>query len=75
VVVSSALRLFALAAGFCTLAFAAGVAGDLARAEARPRSGQSVVVRIPPELPPDTPRARPLPPLNRGGGADAAELP
>jgi hypothetical protein len=72
VAVSNALRLFALAAGFCTLAFAANVAGDLARAEARPRAGSSVVVRIPPELPPDTPRARPLPPLST---ARAAELP
>jgi hypothetical protein len=75
VAISSALRLFALAAGFCTLAFAASVAGDLARADARPRSGSSVVVRIPPELPPDTPRARPLPPLNHGGEAEAATLP
>ncbi|MEZ6023677.1 MAG: hypothetical protein R3C16_09780 [Hyphomonadaceae bacterium] len=45
-----------------TLSFAAGIAGDLASTE-QPNSGTSVVLRIPPELPADTPRAAPLPPI------------
>ncbi|MBL8545923.1 MAG: hypothetical protein JNL81_05625 [Hyphomonadaceae bacterium] len=42
-----------------TLSFAAGVAGDLSIME-QPRSGQRVVLRIPPEIPADAPRAAPL---------------
>jgi hypothetical protein len=38
------------------------VAGDLSIIDP-PRSGQRVVLRIPPELPADTVRAAPLPPL------------
>lgn len=40
-----------------TLSFAAGVAGDLSEG---PRSGTRVVLRIPPQLPPDTVRAAPI---------------
>jgi hypothetical protein len=51
-----------VALGLSTLSFAAGVAGDLSIIDP-PRSGQSVVLRIPPELPADTIHASPLPPL------------
>src|SRR5690606_31000757 len=39
--------------------------------EAEQRSGQSVVVRIPPELPSDTPRAGPLRPVVQTAAASA----
>lgn len=42
-----------------TLSFAAGVAGDLSLAD-QPNYGARVVVRIPPEIPTDSPRAAPL---------------
>lgn len=42
-----------------TLSFAAGVAGDLSLADG-PTSGARVVLRIPPEIPADAIRARPL---------------
>ncbi|MGD9981160.1 MAG: hypothetical protein AB7H66_07655 [Hyphomonadaceae bacterium] len=45
-----------------TLSFAAGVAGDLTIIDP-PRSGQRVVLRLPPELPADAIRAAPLPSL------------
>lgn len=50
----------AAAVALTTLSFAVGVAGDLSLADG-PRSGTRVVLRIPPELPADTPRAAPLP--------------
>ncbi len=53
------IRIAAVAIGLSTLSFAAGVAGDLSILD-QPQSGQSVVVRIPPEIPSDAPRARPL---------------
>jgi hypothetical protein len=53
------LRIAAVAVGLSTLSFAAGVAGDLSIIDP-PRSGQSVVLRIPPEIPADAPRAGPL---------------
>lgn len=45
-----------------TLSFAAGVAGDLSLADP-PNFGERVVLRLPPEIPADAPRAAPLPPL------------
>lgn len=48
-----------MALSLSTLSFAAGVAGDLSIIEP-PRSGQRVVLRIPPEIPADAPRAAPL---------------
>lgn len=45
-----------------SLSFAVGVAGDLAR-DATAAEEDGVVLRLPPPLPLDTPRARPLPPL------------
>jgi hypothetical protein len=56
------IRIAAVAVGLSTLSFAAGVAGDLSILDP-PRSGQSVVLRIPPELPTNTVRAAPLPQL------------
>jgi hypothetical protein len=50
-------RIAAVALGLSTLSFAAGIAGDLTEP---PRSGQRVVLRIPPAIPADAPRARPL---------------
>jgi hypothetical protein len=49
----------AAALALSTLSFAAGVAGDLSLAEG-PTHGTRVVLRIPPELPADTPRAAPI---------------
>lgn len=57
---SNLIRVVAAALVLSTLSFAAGVAGDLSLADG-PRSGTRVVLRIPPELPADTPRAAPLP--------------
>jgi hypothetical protein len=56
------IRIAAMAVCLSTLSFAAGVAGDLSIIDP-PRSGQRVVLRIPPELPADAVRAAPLPPL------------
>ncbi|MEZ5960387.1 MAG: hypothetical protein R3C30_08160 [Hyphomonadaceae bacterium] len=53
------IRIAAVALGLSTLSFAAGVAGDLSIIDP-PRSGQRVVVRIPPEIPADAPRAAPM---------------
>lgn len=53
-------RVVATALLLSTLSFAAGVAGDLSLADG-PRSGERVVLRIPPQLPPETTRAAPLP--------------
>lgn len=52
-------RVAVVALGLSTLSFAAGVAGDLSIIDP-PRSGQRVVLRIPPEIPADAPRAAPL---------------
>ena len=65
------IRVAAAALMLSTLSFAAGVAGDLS---GPPRSGERVVLRIPPELPEDTVRAAPLPPLTRTATAAAAEV-
>lgn len=48
-----------MALGLSTLSFAAGVAGDLSIIDP-PRTGQRVVLRLPPEIPADAPRAGPL---------------
>jgi hypothetical protein len=64
------IRIASVALVLTTLSFAAGVAGDLSEP---PRSGERVVLRIPPELPADTPRAAPLPPLSTRAAA-AAEV-
>ena len=53
----SFLRIAVVALGLSTLSFAAGIAGDLTEP---PRSGQRVVLRIPPAIPEDAPRAGPL---------------
>lgn len=60
--VSTPIRVLAAALALSTLSFAAGVAGDLSVVAER-TSGARVVLRIPPELPADTPRAAPLPML------------
>lgn len=67
------IRVAAAALVLSTLSFAAGVAGDLSEIEP-PRSGERVILRIPPELPPDTVRARPLAPRLTSHAA-AAEVP
>jgi hypothetical protein len=56
---SNLIRVVATAFALSTLSFAAGVAGDLSMAEP-PNHGTRVVLRIPPELPEDTPRAAPI---------------
>lgn len=66
------IRVAAAALVLSTLSFAVGVAGDLAEP---PTSGTRVVLRIPPELPADTPRAAPLPPRIATASAAAAEVP
>jgi hypothetical protein len=53
------LRIAVVALGLSTLSFAAGVAGDLSIIDP-PRSGQRVVLRLPPEIPADAPRAGPI---------------
>jgi hypothetical protein len=63
------LRICAAALALSTVSFAVGLAGDLSAPP--PLSGVSVVVRIPPELPADSPRAAPLPPLPRTAAAQA----
>lgn len=65
------LRIAVVALGLSTLSFAAGVAGDLTIIDP-PRSGQRVVLRIPPEIPVDAVRAAPLPPLLSTASAEAA---
>ncbi len=56
-----------------TLSFAAGVAGDLSLADP-PNFGQSVVLRLPPEIPADAPRAGSLPALVSVAAADEPML-
>lgn len=53
------IRIAAVALGLSTLSFAVGVAGDLSIIDP-PRSGQRVVLRIPPQLPADSVHAGPL---------------
>lgn len=53
------IRVAVVALGLSTLSFAAGVAGDLSIIDP-PRTGQRVVLRLPPEIPADAPRAGPL---------------
>lgn len=62
------MRVILAAVAFTALSFAAGVAGDLTRP--LPAHGESVVVRIPPPIPGDAPRAAPLP-LVRTAAASA----
>jgi hypothetical protein len=64
------IRIAAVAVCLSTLSFAAGVAGDLSIIDP-PRSGQRVVLRIPPEIPADARRAAPLPPLLSTASAEA----
>jgi hypothetical protein len=67
------IRIAAVAVGLSTLSFAAGVAGDLSILEP-PRSGQRVVLRIPPELPANTVRAAPLPLISTASAATSARV-
>ncbi len=53
------IRIACVAIGLSTLSFAAGVAGDLSIIDP-PRTGQRVVLRLPPEIPADAPRAGPI---------------
>lgn len=65
------IRVVTAACALTALSFAVGVAGDLSQER---NSGMRVVLRIPPELPANTPRAGPLPPLPMTQTA-AAETP
>lgn len=65
------IRIAAVAVCLSTLSFAAGVAGDLSIIDP-PRSGQRVVLRIPPEIPADAVRAAPLPLLLSTASAEAS---
>jgi hypothetical protein len=60
--VLSLIRVVGTALVLSTLSFAAGVAGDLSLADP-PNFGERVVLRLPPEIPSDAPRAAPLPRL------------
>lgn len=60
--VQTFIRIAAVAIALSTLSFAAGVAGDLSNLD-QARSGQRVVLRIPPEIPTDAVRAGPLAPV------------
>jgi hypothetical protein len=60
--VSNLIRVVGTALVLSTLSFAAGVAGDLSLADP-PNFGERVVLRLPPEIPADAPRAAPLPRL------------
>jgi hypothetical protein len=64
------IRIGAVAVALSTLSFAAGVAGDLSAIDP-PRSGERVVLRLPPEIPAGAVRARPLPPLLSTASAEA----
>ena len=63
----------AAAAVLSTLSFAAGVAGDLSLTQER-TSGTRVVLRIPPEIPADAPRAAPIALLSTAS-AEARPMP
>ena len=64
------MRVILAAMALSALSFVAGVAGDLA---SRPEnSGAAVTLRIPPPIPADAPRARPLPVISTPA-ATAAE--
>jgi hypothetical protein len=60
--VSNLIRVVGTALVLSTLSFAVGVAGDLSLADP-PNFGERVVLRLPPEIPADAPRAAPLPRL------------
>lgn len=68
---SSIIRVVASALVLSTLSFAAGVAGDLSLSDP-PNYGTRVVVRIPPAIPSDTPRAAPLLSTSAAEAAPAA---
>jgi hypothetical protein len=68
------MRIFIAAVALCALSFTAGVVGDLSRATPA-NAGVSVTLRLPPELPADTVRAAPLPPLIATASAQASEMP
>ncbi|HRP10748.1 MAG TPA: hypothetical protein PLK37_06935 [Terricaulis sp.] len=51
------MRVFLAAVALCAISFVAGIAGDLSQPA---NSGASVTLRIPPPIPADAPRARPL---------------
>jgi len=57
------MRVVLTAVALSALSFMVGVVADLAAAPPAPVSGVAVTLRIPPELPVDSVRARPLPPL------------
>ena len=66
--VSNLVRVVATALVLSTLSFAAGVAGDLSDP---PNYGERVVLRLPPAIPEDAPRAGPLQPLLVTASAEA----
>lgn len=70
-ILAGPLRVLGVALALTMLSFMSGVAGDLTMIDP-PRSGERVVLRIPPELPADTLRAAPLPPLLASATASAA---
>ena len=51
------MRVLLAAVALCAISFVAGVAGDLSQPA---NSGPAVTLRIPPPIPADAPRARPL---------------
>lgn len=67
------IRVVATAVVLSTLSFAAGIAGDLSMADP-PNFGERVVLRLPPEIPSDAPRAAALPPLLSTAHAEANPL-
>jgi hypothetical protein len=64
------LRVVAAALVLSTLSFA----GDLSMADG-PTYGERVVLRLPPEIPADAPRAAPLPPMLSTVSAEASPMP
>ena len=69
--VSNLVRVVATALVLSTLSFAAGVAGDLSDP---PNYGERVVLRLPPAIPDDAPRAGPLQPLLVTASAEARPI-
>jgi hypothetical protein len=65
---SNLVRVVATALVLSTLSFAVGVAGDLSDP---PNYGERVVLRLPPAIPADAPRAGPLQPLLVTASAEA----
>lgn len=68
---SNLVRVVATALVLSTLSFAAGVAGDLSDP---PNYGERVVLRLPPAIPDDAPRAGPLQPLLVTASAEALPI-